>query len=293
MADADFGLARAHLRNVTATRRPFIYPLAGLYHTLQIRGRGAFQNPITSRRASTYMKALAVAAAAVALAVFVVPAAAIEGAITDAGTEATPYNCTLVDYSAAHDRAVEMFGGQPIYRVASGSMEPVLSTGDLIVVNHTQFEDIQTNDIIVFYDPTKPNKTKVTVHRAVEIYDSVIHTKGDANPSRTAVDYAYPHSYIGRVQNDSFYRTDVRLAGGDPLILRFGDFNMSAAGLGGCPYTDATAAHHDKLSLPQNATAAYITTYTRGSQYYVEVTDNADLNLWVVWDNWFWMFLNR
>ena len=78
------------------------------------------------------------------------------------------------------------FGTQnPFYMVASGSMIPILEKYDVIVVQgHKSFEDVQTNDIIVFDRPSDHNK--VIVHRVVSIIDDdprTIRTQGDANES--------------------------------------------------------------------------------------------------------------
>ena len=58
--------------------------------------------------------------------------------------------------------------------VLSGSMEPELSKGDLIIIKET--DSFEYNEIVVFQD----GETLV-VHRIVEINDERIVTKGDAN----------------------------------------------------------------------------------------------------------------
>lgn len=64
------------------------------------------------------------------------------------------------------------------YIVLSGSMEPTIETGSLCFINkHTSINNIKQNDIIAFkYD----DGTLIT-HRAVEITESGIITKGDNN----------------------------------------------------------------------------------------------------------------
>ena len=58
--------------------------------------------------------------------------------------------------------------------VLSGSMEPELSAGDLIVVKEA--ENYKQNDIVVFQDGNS-----LVVHRIIQIDGETITTKGDAN----------------------------------------------------------------------------------------------------------------
>lgn len=58
--------------------------------------------------------------------------------------------------------------------VLSGSMEPELSAGDLIVVKEA--ENYKQNDIVVFQDGNS-----LVVHRIIEIDGETVTTKGDAN----------------------------------------------------------------------------------------------------------------
>lgn len=64
------------------------------------------------------------------------------------------------------------------YVVLSGSMEPTIKTGSLCFVNkHTDIENIKEKDIIAF----KLKDGTLVTHRAIEITDSGILTKGDNN----------------------------------------------------------------------------------------------------------------
>lgn len=58
--------------------------------------------------------------------------------------------------------------------VLSGSMEPELSTGDLIIVKET--DDFEVNDVVVYQDGIG-----LVVHRIVDIEGDTVITKGDAN----------------------------------------------------------------------------------------------------------------
>jgi signal peptidase len=65
--------------------------------------------------------------------------------------------------------------------VLSGSMEPQLHTGGLVVTRPAKPENIVPGDIITFYAPVTH---KVTTHRVIEIENSptlAFRTKGDAN----------------------------------------------------------------------------------------------------------------
>ncbi len=64
------------------------------------------------------------------------------------------------------------------YVVLSGSMEPTMKTGSLCFINkNTNIEKIKEDDIIAF----KMKDGTLVTHRAIEINDSGIVTKGDNN----------------------------------------------------------------------------------------------------------------
>ena len=64
------------------------------------------------------------------------------------------------------------------YVVLSGSMEPTIETGSLCFINkNTKIEDVKENDIIAF----KLSDGTLVTHRAIEIKDTGIVTKGDNN----------------------------------------------------------------------------------------------------------------
>lgn len=66
----------------------------------------------------------------------------------------------------------------PLLVVKSGSMEPVLHVGDVIVIEPARFEDIRVGDVIVFRNPWYGN---LVVHRVVHITEEGVYTRGDAN----------------------------------------------------------------------------------------------------------------
>ena len=91
----------------------------------------------------------------------------------------------------------------PFYVVSSGSMEPVLNIGDVLIVRDgSTFEKVERGDIIVFNRPQIHDR--VIVHRVVDIRESserVLTTKGDANPaSIPGTDFPITKKdYIGEV----------------------------------------------------------------------------------------------
>lgn len=85
----------------------------------------------------------------------------------------------------------------PMAAITSGSMWPILKTGDLIFIEGVRGKDeITVGDIIVYSN--RENNT-LTIHRVIEKRDDTVVTKGDANFSNDA-----PASYkdvIGKTFN--------------------------------------------------------------------------------------------
>ena len=74
-------------------------------------------------------------------------------------------------------------GTSPIVVVTSGSMEPTMYRGDLIIIQYRTAEDIQLQDIIVYQD--NPTVSRVV---QIEIIDGEYYysTKGDNNAAQDA-----------------------------------------------------------------------------------------------------------
>jgi signal peptidase I len=74
------------------------------------------------------------------------------------------------------------FGARP-YTVLSGSMQPVIAAGDLVVAQRVSPSDVRLGDVVTFEDPARGNR--LTTHRVGGIrregakFEFV--TKGDAN----------------------------------------------------------------------------------------------------------------
>lgn len=64
----------------------------------------------------------------------------------------------------------------PIAAITSGSMWPVLKEKDLVLIEAVEKAEIKVGDIVVWQ-----NSLGFTIHRVVELKDSTLVTKGDAN----------------------------------------------------------------------------------------------------------------
>ena len=75
--------------------------------------------------------------------------------------------------------ATPSLGPYRLYIVLSGSMEPTLQVGGMVVVKEVPASEIQTGDIITFNSGGKSNTP--TTHRVIDIEEGLFQTKGDAN----------------------------------------------------------------------------------------------------------------
>lgn len=73
-------------------------------------------------------------------------------------------------------KGLASIGGYAILEVVTGSMEPTIHVGDMIVIN-TKEINYQESDIVTFYDVDGSFVT----HRIVSIEENVMVTKGDNN----------------------------------------------------------------------------------------------------------------
>lgn len=91
----------------------------------------------------------------------------------------------------------------PLLVVKSGSMEPVIKVGDIIIVVPVNYEEIYASptdgDVIVFYRPGEKGKADaIIVHRAIKKVEGGIITKGDANAAPDYWGPVPPDHIIGR-----------------------------------------------------------------------------------------------
>lgn len=93
-------------------------------------------------------------------------------------------NVTLIAKSYINREEVPDVGGMLPLIVLTDSMYPVIESGDLIICHTEEPENIQTGDVIAFFDPAG-NGTTIVTHRVTEIVDYkddiAWRTKGDNN----------------------------------------------------------------------------------------------------------------
>lgn len=91
------------------------------------------------------------------------------------------YSCTLIIKKIISPDQIPSFLGYKNFIISSGSMEPTLKIGDIIIVKEN--EQLSVNDIISFNN----SGNAIVTHRIIEIIekDNNIYykTKGDANNS--------------------------------------------------------------------------------------------------------------
>lgn len=93
-------------------------------------------------------------------------------------------NVTLIAKSYINADEVPSVGGKFPMIVLTDSMYPVIESGDLIICNVAEADEIKVDDVISFYDPMGSG-TSVVTHRVLEIVDDngeiAFRTKGDNN----------------------------------------------------------------------------------------------------------------
>ena len=88
--------------------------------------------------------------------------------------------------------------GYDVYAVISGSMEPAIPTGSLVIIEATEPSGIESGDVIAYHGGLDSNA--IITHRVVEnrvIMGEMI-TKGDANAEIDMHPIGY-HEFIGKV----------------------------------------------------------------------------------------------
>lgn len=92
-------------------------------------------------------------------------------------------NCILIVKSFTSEEVPSVAGTLPLI-VLTDSMFPVIESGDLIICHTAEPEDIETGDVIAFFDPAGNGSTIVT-HRVIEVTEQngeiAWRTKGDNN----------------------------------------------------------------------------------------------------------------
>lgn len=92
--------------------------------------------------------------------------------------------------------------GCSVFHVVSGSMEPEIPVGALIISQKTEIEDIEVGDIISFRSLESYMQGSIVTHRVIEIHKKdgklALVTQGDANNAMDAY-YVTQENLIGRI----------------------------------------------------------------------------------------------
>ena len=94
-------------------------------------------------------------------------------------------------------------GGYSLFRVVTGSMEPTLPVGALLVTEQTEMQNVQVDDIICFRAQESAIFGKMMTHRVVGIHtgakgELLFETKGDANLAQDGY-FVTQTNYVGKV----------------------------------------------------------------------------------------------
>ena len=93
-------------------------------------------------------------------------------------------NLTLIAKSYINKDEVPSIGGTFPLIVLTDSMYPEIESGDLIICNTAEAEDIKVTDVISFFDPAG-NGSSIVTHRVIEIVEEdgkiLFRTRGDNN----------------------------------------------------------------------------------------------------------------
>lgn len=127
------------------------------------------------------------------------------------------------------DNGYVSIGDFILFRVVTGSMEPTISTGSLLVTQQVEFSSVELNDIICFRTQEAKIFGSVVTHRVVDIFSEadgslLMETKGDAN---LVADVFY-------VNQDNFVGKVVWYTGDDSMLATVFSFLTDKVGFLGC-----------------------------------------------------------
>jgi len=110
--------------------------------------------------------------------------------------------CLTVCAKAVLKKDLSVMGFR-LFHVITGSMEPTIQTGSLVVVYETSFEELETGDIITFNSRDAYLNGAANTHRIVRFIQDekgrdCIVTRGDANNAEDET-YVYPEDLLGKV----------------------------------------------------------------------------------------------
>ena len=95
-------------------------------------------------------------------------------------------NCFLIVKGIANKNEVPSIGGNAPLIVLTGSVDPTIKAGDLIVTKKVDAKDVKVDDVISFFDP-EGNGSSIVTHRVIGIEidetsgEIFFRTQGDNN----------------------------------------------------------------------------------------------------------------
>lgn len=101
------------------------------------------------------------------------------------------------------NRGYVSFLGYSLFKVTTGSMEPTIPVGALLITKDEPINTVEINDIVSFFSKEAYMKGRIITHRVVASEESVtgqvmLTTRGDANSS-TDIHRVDESNYIGKV----------------------------------------------------------------------------------------------
>ena len=99
-------------------------------------------------------------------------------------------------------KGYDNIGGFMMFRVVTGSMEPTMPTGTLLITREVDIETVALDDIVCFRTRVSEIWGKIVTHRVVDIMETaegiLLETKGDANLA-SDIYYVDSSNFIGKV----------------------------------------------------------------------------------------------
>ena len=100
-------------------------------------------------------------------------------------------------------RGYVTIAGNSLFRVVTGSMEPTMPVGSILICRDTPIDDIREGDIVCFRSMGSAGVGKIITHRVVAVLqngdgDTLLETRGGANLSADG-NYVQADNLIGRV----------------------------------------------------------------------------------------------
>ncbi|MBR6916876.1 MAG: signal peptidase I [Clostridia bacterium] len=122
--------------------------------------------------------------------------------ISMAALAASVLLCVVVTVQTLVNGYVNLFG-YSVFRVVTGSMEPTIPVGAVLISKNTDIDDIETGDIICFRSREASHYGSIVTHRVVSVSTDgagvkYLESRGDANNSSDPY-FVQEENLIGRV----------------------------------------------------------------------------------------------